>query len=40
MLGSSLFVSLILVVFANSVAKANLNLANSISVFTRDLIAP
>jgi DHA2 family multidrug resistance protein len=40
MLGSSLFVSLILVVFAHSVAEANLNLASSITVFTRDLIAP
>ena len=40
MLGSSVFVSLILVVFAHSVAEANLNLASSITVFTRDLIAP
>ena len=40
MLGSSLFVSLILVVFARSVAEANLNLASSITVFTRDLVAP
>ena len=40
MLGSSLFVSLILVVFAHSVAEANLNLASSITVFSRDLIAP
>ena len=40
MLGSSVFVSLILVVFAHSVAEANLNLASSITVFSRDLIAP
>src|SRR5215204_5763820 len=40
MLGSSVFVSLILVVLAHSVAEANLNLASSITVFTRDLIAP
>ena len=40
MLGSSVFVSLILVVFAHSVAEANLNLASSITIFTRDLIAP
>jgi DHA2 family multidrug resistance protein len=40
MLGSSVFVSLILVVFAHSVAEANLNLASSITVLTRDLIAP
>jgi DHA2 family multidrug resistance protein len=40
MMGSSVFVSLILVVFAHSVADANLNLASSITVFTRDLVAP
>jgi MFS transporter, DHA2 family, multidrug resistance protein len=40
MLGSSVFVSLILVVFAHSTAEANVNLASSITLFTRDLIAP
>ena len=40
MLGSSVFVSLTLVVFAHSTAEANVNLASSITVFTRDLIAP
>lgn len=40
MLGSSMFVSMTLVVFAHSVAEANVNLASSITVFTRDLIAP
>lgn len=40
MLGSSVFVSLTLVVFAHSMAEANVNLASSITPFTRDLIAP
>src|SRR6185503_16022523 len=40
MLGSSVFVSITLVVFAHSSAEANANLANSITWFTRDLIAP
>ena len=40
MLGSSMFVSVILVVFAHSMAEANLNLASSVTVFTRDLLAP
>ena len=40
MLGSSVFVSMTLVVFAHSTAEANVNLASSITVFTRDLIAP
>ncbi len=40
MLGSSVFVSMILVVFAYSAAEAHLQLASSITVFTRDLIAP
>jgi DHA2 family multidrug resistance protein len=40
MLGSSVFVSMTLLVFAHSVAEANVNLASSITVFTRDLIAP
>jgi MFS transporter, DHA2 family, multidrug resistance protein len=40
MLGSSVFVSITLVVFAHSTAEANANLATSITWFTRDLIAP
>ena len=40
MLGSSLSVPLVLVVFAHSAAEVDLNVASSISVFTRDLIAP
>jgi DHA2 family multidrug resistance protein len=40
MLGSSVFVSMTLVVFAHSSAEANVNLASSITVFTRDLLAP
>jgi DHA2 family multidrug resistance protein len=40
MLGSSVFVSLTLVVFAHSMAEANVNLASSITPFTRDLLAP
>ena len=40
MLGSSVFVSITLVVFAHSVAEANVNLASSITLFTRDLVAP
>jgi DHA2 family multidrug resistance protein len=40
MLGSSVFVSVILVVFAHSAAEASLNLASSITHFTRDLLAP
>jgi DHA2 family multidrug resistance protein len=40
MLGSSVFVSMTLLVFAHSMAEANVNLASSITVFTRDLIAP
>jgi len=40
MLGSSVFVSITLVVFAHSAAEANANLASSITWFTRDLIAP
>ncbi len=40
MLGSSVFVSLILVVFTRSVAEANLNLASAVTDFTRDLMAP
>jgi MFS transporter, DHA2 family, multidrug resistance protein len=40
MLGSSVFVSITLVVFVHSSAEANVNLASSITLFTRDLIAP
>ncbi|MFZ5782124.1 MAG: DHA2 family efflux MFS transporter permease subunit [Pseudomonadota bacterium] len=40
MLGSSVFVSLILVVFAHSVAEANLSLVSAVTDFTRDLVAP
>ncbi|MBM3647785.1 MAG: DHA2 family efflux MFS transporter permease subunit [Alphaproteobacteria bacterium] len=40
MLGSSVFVSMILVVFTHSAAEANVNLSSAITVFTRDLIAP
>jgi DHA2 family multidrug resistance protein len=40
MLGSSVFVSLTLVVFTHSAAEANVNLASSLTHFTRDLIAP
>ena len=40
MLGSSVFVSLTLVVFTQSMAEANVNLASSITLFTRDLVAP
>jgi DHA2 family multidrug resistance protein len=40
MLGSSVFVSITLLVFAHSAAEANVNLASSITWFTRDLIAP
>ena len=40
MLGSSVFVSITLVVFTHSMAEANVNLASSITHFTRDLIAP
>lgn len=40
MLGSSVFVSITLVVFVHSTAEANVNLASSITWFTRDLIAP
>ena len=40
MLGSSVFVSMTLLVFAHSMAEANVNLSSSITVFTRDLIAP
>jgi DHA2 family multidrug resistance protein len=40
MLGSSVFVSMTLLVFAHSTAEANVNLASSITVFTRDLISP
>jgi DHA2 family multidrug resistance protein len=40
MLGSSVFVSITLLVFAHSMAEANVNLASSITLFTRDLIAP
>jgi MFS transporter, DHA2 family, multidrug resistance protein len=40
MLGSSVFVSLTLVVLAQSTAEANVNLASSITHFTRDLVAP
>mgnify|MGYP003338061592 CR=1 FL=1 len=40
MLGSSVFVSLTLVVFTRSMAEANVNLASSITLFTRDLVAP
>lgn len=40
MLGSSVFVSLTLVVFTHSMAEANVNLASSITLFTRDLVAP
>jgi DHA2 family multidrug resistance protein len=40
MLGSSVFVSLTLVVLAHSTAEANVNLSSAITFFTRDLIAP
>lgn len=40
MLGSSVFVSITLLVFAHSAAEANVHLASSITWFTRDLIAP
>ena len=40
MLGSSVFVSITLVVFAHSMAEANVNLASSITPFTRDLVVP
>lgn len=40
MLGSSVFVSVTLVVFAHSTAEASVNLSSSITLFTRDLIAP
>lgn len=40
MLGSSVFVSLTLVVFAHSMAEANVNLASSITPFSRDLVVP
>jgi len=40
MLGSSVFVSITLVVFAHSTAEANVNLASSITLFTRELVAP
>jgi len=40
MLGSSVFVSLTLVVLVHSTAEANVNLASSITHFTRDLVAP
>jgi DHA2 family multidrug resistance protein len=40
MLGSSIFVSLTLVVFAHSTAEASVNLASSVTLFTRDLLGP
>jgi DHA2 family multidrug resistance protein len=40
MLGSSVFVSLTLIVFAHSAAEASVNLTSSVTYFTRDLIAP
>ena len=40
MLGSSVFVSLTLLVLVHSTAEASVNLANSITHFTRDLTAP
>jgi len=40
MLGSSVFVSMTLLVFAHSMAEANVNLSSSITVFTRDMVAP
>jgi len=40
MLGSSVFVSLTLIVFAHSAAEASVNLASSVTHFTRDLVAP
>lgn len=40
MLGSSLFVSLVLVVLVHSTAEASVNLASSITAFTRDLTLP
>jgi DHA2 family multidrug resistance protein len=40
MLGSSVFVSMTLVVFAHSQAEASVNLTSAVTFFTRDLIAP
>jgi DHA2 family multidrug resistance protein len=40
MLGSSVFVSITLVVFAHSMAEANVHLASAITPFSRELIAP
>jgi DHA2 family multidrug resistance protein len=40
MLGSSVFVSVTLLVFAHSTAEAHVNLASSVTLFARDLIAP
>ena len=40
MLGSSVFVSLTLVVLAHSTAEAHVNLTSAITLFTHDLIAP
>jgi DHA2 family multidrug resistance protein len=40
MLGSSVFVSVTLVVFAHSMAEASVHLASAITPFSRDLIAP
>jgi len=40
MLGSSVFVSVTLLVFAHSAAEAHVTLASSVTLFARDLIAP
>lgn len=40
MLGSSIFVSLTLVIFAHSTAEASVNLGSSVTLFTRDLLGP
>jgi DHA2 family multidrug resistance protein len=40
MLGSSVFVSMILVVFVHSTAEASVNLASTVTAFTRDALAP
>ncbi len=40
MLGSSVFVSMILIVFAHSAATASVDLSSSLNVFARDLITP
>jgi DHA2 family multidrug resistance protein len=40
MLGSSVFISLTLVVFAHATAEAHVNLTSGITAFTQDLIAP